>query len=314
MSRSRPRPRRGAGWSACDIPRLTGRTFVVTGATSGIGLETAAALYAAGADVTLAVRNEVKGRAVADALGARPRTAPWEEAGTLAVRVLDLADLASVHRFVRDWDGPIDVLINNAGVMTPPLQRTADGFEMQMGTNHLGHFALTNLLLPHVRDRVVTVASLAERAGRIDLDDLNYQRRPYSRARAYGQAKLANLLCAAQLQCKLAGAGSTVRSVAAHPGASSTGLGNQLTIPGATELFRFGSRFVGQGAAGGALPTLFTAVEDLPGDTYVGPRGLFQLRGAPTAVGRSARARDAATAVRLWALSEELTGTAFPLR
>ncbi|WP_182345616.1 oxidoreductase [Tomitella gaofuii] len=313
MKRGPARGRRGGGWSARDVPALTGRTFVVTGATSGIGLETAAALYAAGADVTLAVRNEVKGRAVADAIAARPRGAPWPTPGAVSVRALDLADLASVRRFAHDWTVPIDVLVNNAGVMTPPLQRTADGFEMQMGTNHLGHFALTNLLLPHVRDRVVTVASLAERAGRLDLDDLNYERRPYSRARAYGQAKLANLLCAAHLQRRLADVGSPVRSVAAHPGASSTGLGDQLSVPGATALFRFGSRFVGQDAGGGALPTLFAAVEDVPGDTYVGPRGLFQLRGAPTAVGRSVRALDDAAAARLWALSEKLTGTEFPL-
>ncbi|GAA4811156.1 oxidoreductase [Tomitella cavernea] len=313
MRRGSARGRKRGGWSASDVPVLTGKTFVVTGATSGIGLETAAALYAAGADVTLAVRNEVKGRAVADGLAARPPGASWPAPGSVSVRALDLADLASVRRFAQDWAGPIDVLINNAGVMTPRLQRTADGFEMQMGTNHLGHFALTNLLLPQVRDRVVTVASLAERAGRIDLDDLNYERRPHSRARAYGQAKLANLLCAAHLQRRLADSGSAVRSVTAHPGASSTGLGDQLSVPGATALFRFGSRFVGQDACGGALPTLFAAVADIPGDTYVGPRGLFQLRGAPTAIGRSARALDATTAARLWTLSEKLTGTAFPL-
>lgn len=307
-----PSRRRGA-WTALDAPPQHGRTVVITGATSGIGLATATALHGAGAHVVMAVRNEVKARAIADRIARHAPDVPGAPAGTLAIRALDLADLASVRRFADAWSGPVDVLIANAGVMTPPLQRTTDGFEMQMGTNHLGHFALANLLLPHVRDRIVTVASLAERAGRIDLADLNYRARRYNRARAYGQAKLANILFAGHLQRLLCDAGSPVRSVAAHPGASSTGLGASLGVPGASALFRAGTRIVGQDPRGGALPTLFAATEDIPGDTYIGPRGRFQLRGAPTAVGRSARARDDRTAAALWSLSEKLTGVRFPL-
>src|ERR1700722_5400841 len=174
-----------SGFTAADIPDLAGRTAIITGANSGIGLETAKALTHAGAHVVLAVRDEAKGRSAADTLPA---------SGTKEVRHLNLASLDSVRAFARDWSGPIDLLINNAGVMIPPLSRPADGFELQFGTNHLGHFALTNLLLPNVTGRVVTVSSGAHRSGRIDFDDLNWERRTYRPWRAYGQSKLANLL------------------------------------------------------------------------------------------------------------------------
>lgn len=309
-------PRTGE-WTAHDMPAQTGRTVVITGATSGIGLAAAHALHHAGADVVLAVRNEVKGRAAANRIASGRAPGPGTQrllrGGSVSVRIVDLADLASVRRFAAGWTGRIDLLIANAGVMMPPLQRTADGFELQIGTNHLGHFALTNLLLPYVRDRVLTVASLMERAGRIDLGDLNHHRRRYRPAAAYGQSKLANLLTASHLQTLLTAAGSPVRSVAAHPGAASTGLGVNLTVPGATGLFRIGSRLVGQDPAGGCLPTLFAATENLPGGSFIGPRGRFQLRGAPTAVGRSPRAHDERVAEELWGLSERLTGTRFPL-
>lgn len=305
------------GWTLRDLPPMTGRTVLVTGSTSGIGLATAQALHQAGADVVLVVRNEVKGRAVADRLVAesaagRRRGLLGTPPGRVTVGVLDLADLASVRRFAQSWTGPIDVLVNNAGVMMPPLTRTVDGFEMQIGTNHLGHFALTNLLLPYVRGRVVTVSSLMQRPGRIHLDDLNYEHRRYTKAGAYAQAKLANLMFTSRLQRLLSDAGSPIRSVAAHPGGSSTGLGDQLSAPFAPEIFRFGSRFVGQGSDGGALPTLFAATADIPGDTFIGPRGLFQLSGAPTAVGRSAQAYDLRVSEALWSLSEQLTDTSFP--
>jgi NAD(P)-dependent dehydrogenase (short-subunit alcohol dehydrogenase family) len=190
------------GFSAADVQDLTGQTAIVTGASSGIGLATAKALVAHGARVILAVRDEAKGRNAAKAMPGP---------GGAEVAVLDLASLDSVRAFARDWSRqPIDLLINNAGVMIPPLSRTADGFELQFGTNHLGHFALTNLLLPNVTGRVVTVSSSAYRYGRIDFDDLNWERRRYRAWRAYGQSKLANLLFTAELQRRLTEAGSPV--------------------------------------------------------------------------------------------------------
>src|SRR5215207_5133070 len=200
-------------WTAADLPSLDGRTVIVTGANSGIGLAAAREMARAGARVVLAVRDTAKGDQAAASLP-----------GTVEVRALDLADLASVRSFAEGWSEDVDILVNNAGVMAVPEQRTADGFEMQIGTNHLGHFALTNLLLPRVKDRVVTVASGAHRMGRIDLDDLNWERRGYDRWRAYGQSKLANLLFTLELQRRVDESGSDVRAVAAHPGWSATNL------------------------------------------------------------------------------------------
>src|SRR6201996_7612408 len=188
-----------------NIPDQTGRTAIVTGSNSGIGRAAAAALAAKGAHVVLAVRNLEKGQAAAAAMS-----------GSTEVRPLDLASLDSVRRFAAAWQGDIDLLINNAGVMIPPLSRTADGFELQFGTNHLGHFALTNLLLPNITGRVVTVSSSMHRAGRIDFDDLNWEHRRYRRWPAYGQSKLANLLFTRELQHRLRAAGSPVLSMAAH--------------------------------------------------------------------------------------------------
>src|SRR3954465_11267356 len=193
-------------WTADDLPDLSGRTLVVTGANSGIGLAAARALARAGAHVVLAVRDLSRGRDAAASIE-----------GSTDVRRLDLADLASVHAFADGWDGDLDVLINNAGVMAVPERRTKDGFELQIGTNHLGHFALTNLLLPRVRDRVVSVASGAHRMGAIRLDDLNWERGGYNRWRAYGQSKLANLLFTSELQRRLEEAGSDVRAVPPPP-------------------------------------------------------------------------------------------------
>ena len=289
-------------WTPKDLSSQAGRTFVVTGANSGIGLVTARDLAGAGAHVVLAVRDTDKGRAAAAGLP-----------GSTEVRALDLADLASVHAFADAWDGDIDVLINNAGVMAIPERRTADGFEMQIGTNHLGHFALANLLLPRIRDRVVVVASGAHRMGQIRLDDLNWEQGGYKSWRAYGQSKLANLLFTSELQRRLAEAGSDVRAVAAHPGYAATNLqshtGSRLQHVG----MWIGNKLIAQSDEQGAWPTLYAASQDLPGDSYVGPDGFQEGRGHPTLVGRSDAASDADTARRLWERSEELTGVSFPL-
>ncbi len=288
-------------WTTDDIPAQTGRTVVVTGATSGLGLATARALAGAGARVVLAVRDVDRGAAVAAELP-----------GQVEVRPLDLADLDSVRSFAGEWDGPLDVLVNNAGIMMVPAGVTVDGFELQFGTNHLGHFALTNLLLPHVTDRVVTVASSAHRAGAIVLDDLNWQRRPYNPERAYGQSKLANLLFTLELQRRLAEAGSRVRAVAAHPGWSATNLQGRTGNAVKNGFMAVGNRLWGTSAEEGAQPTLFAATADIPGGSYVGPGAAFGMRGAPALVGRTVAASDPDMARKLWAASAELTGTEFP--
>jgi NAD(P)-dependent dehydrogenase (short-subunit alcohol dehydrogenase family) len=289
-------------WTADDLPRQDGRTFVVTGANSGIGLAAARELARAGGRVVLAVRDPARGEQAAATI-----------AGDAEVRRLDLADLASVRAFADAWDAPIDVLVNNAGVMATPEQRTKDGFELQIGTNHLGHFALTNLLLPHVTDRVVTVASGAHRAGSIRFDDLNWERGRYQRWLAYGQSKLANLLFTLELQRRLAEAGSAVRAVAAHPGWAATNLQSHTASALQNALLAIGNRVWAQSDDMGALPMLFAATQDIPGGSYVGPDGFAEQRGHPRLVGRSRAAADEDAARRLWTLSEELTGTSFPL-
>ena len=284
------------------MPSQAGRTFIITGANSGIGLPTARALAEAGAHVVLAVRDVAKGEEAAESIS-----------GDCEVRQLDLADLASVRAFANGWQAEFGVLINNAGVMRTPERRTADGFELQIGTNHLGHFALTNLLLPYVTDRVLTVASGAHRGGSISLDDLNWERRTYRRWAAYQQSKLANLLFTLELQRRLTAAGSTVRAVAAHPGYSTTNLQFSSESRLEDRLLTMGNRLFAQTDEAGALPTLFAATQDLPGASYVGPDGIGEKRGYPTLVGRSAEASDLQIAKLLWALSEELTGVRFPL-
>jgi NAD(P)-dependent dehydrogenase (short-subunit alcohol dehydrogenase family) len=218
-----------------------------------------------------------------------------------------------VRAYANGWHGDIDVLINNAGVMRTPERRTEDGFELQIGTNHLGHFALTNLLLPHVIDRVVTVASGAHRGGSISLDDLNWQRRQYRRWAAYQQSKLANLLFTLELQRRLTAAGSPVRALAAHPGYAATNLQFRSESRLEDRLMAIGNRLFAQTDEAGARPILFAASQDLPGASYVGPDGLRGFRGYPTLVGRAAAASDVEMAKRLWTLSEKLTGVEFPL-
>lgn len=287
-----------AKWIVADVPDQSGRTIIVTGANSGLGAATARALAGRGANVVLACRNLDKGAAAA-------ATMP----GQVSVRRLDLADLASVREFAADT-GPVDVLVNNAGVMAVPLRRTADGFESQLGTNFLGHFALTVQLLPFIADRVVTVSSNAHRWGRIDVDDLNWQRRRYRRWPAYGQSKLADLMFAYELQRRLHAAGSTVRSVAAHPGYAATEL-QSAAGSRADRIMSLGNRLIAQSPERGALPILYAAtMPDVRGGEYWGPDGLLELAGQPTRVGSSRSSRDGRTAVRLWGRAEELTGTA----
>ena len=287
-------------WTASDLPSLDGRTVVVTGANSGLGLIAARELGRAGARVVLAVRNREKGERAAATIPGAPE-----------VRALDLSDLASVRAFAEDWEGDIDVLVNNAGIMAVPRGRTKDGFELQIGTNHLGHFALTNLLLGHITDRVVTLSSFAHRTGRIDLDDLSFERRRYGRWTAYGQSKLANLLFTLELQRRLAEVGSPLLALAAHPGYSATDLQSHTGSGLQNGVMWLTNRIVAQSAEMGALPTLLAATQDLPGAAYVGPGGPQELRGHPALASRSRAALDADTARRLWDLSEQLTGVSF---
>jgi NAD(P)-dependent dehydrogenase (short-subunit alcohol dehydrogenase family) len=286
-------------WTEADIPDQAGRTFVVTGANSGIGLAIAKALGAAGARVICACRDTTKGKA---ALAGLP--------GAFEVRPLDLADQSAVAAFAVELTDRVDVLINNAGVMAVPERRTADGFELQFGTNHLGHFALTGRLLPRLTDRVVSVSSLMHRYGRIRLEDLNW-RRGYRRWPAYCQSKLANLMFAYDLQHRLIAAGSTVRSLAAHPGYASTNLQSHTESPQGAVMV-VGNRLFGQSAATGALPALYAAtVPDLPGGGYFGPGGPGELRGHPRQVGSSRASHDRRVQRELWAASEALTGFRF---
>jgi NAD(P)-dependent dehydrogenase (short-subunit alcohol dehydrogenase family) len=287
-------------WTSADLPSQTGRTIIVTGANSGIGLVTARELARSGAHVILAVRDADKGRAAVAQIGHGAE-----------VLELDLASLGSVRAFAAGIDGAVDVLINNAGVMAVPESRTADGFEMQFGTNHLGHFALTGLLLDRITDRVVTVSSGAHRIGKIHLDDLNWEQR-YKRWPAYGQSKLANLLFTFELQRRLAASGSRVTAMAAHPGYASTNL-QFHTASIQDKLMAVGNRLVAQSAEMGALPTLFAATQDIPGGSFVGPDGIGEQRGHPHLVGCASAARDEAVAATLWDRSQELTGVTFPL-
>ena len=286
-----------------DLPKLTGRTVIVTGANSGLGLATARALAGVGAHVVLAVRDVDRGHTAAATID-----------GSTEVRRLDLADLSSVREFAAAWDGEISILINNAGIMMVPEGKTADGFERQFGTNHLGHFALTNLLLPHITDRVVTLSSSAHRwdRGRMYLDNVNLTGN-YSPTRAYAQSKMANLLFTAELQRRLTAAGSPVRAYAAHPGYAATSLQSHTNSRVWGTLMTVGNAIFAQSAEAGALPTLYAATQDLPGDSFVGPDGFSEMRGAPKVVDRLDAAKNPETAAQLWTLSEELTGVTFPL-
>ena len=286
-------------WAAADLPSFAGRTVIITGANSGLGAVTARELAGRGATIIMAVRTTSKGEAAA-----RQMT------GDIEVRQLDLQDLSSVRAFADGVD-KVDVLINNAGIMAAPFALTADGFESQIGTNHLGHFALTNLLLPKLTDRVVSVSSMAHWPGRIDFKDLNWKNRRYSPWLAYSQSKLANLLFTSELQRRLDSAGSPLRAVAAHPGYSHTNLQGASGRKWGDVVVSAATRVVATDADYGARQTLYAASQDLPGDTFVGPR--FGYLGRTQPVGRSRRAQDAAAATALWELSEQLTNAKFPL-
>jgi NAD(P)-dependent dehydrogenase (short-subunit alcohol dehydrogenase family) len=299
-------------WTAADIPDQTGRTAVITGANTGLGFETAAALAARGARVVLAVRNLEKGKQAAARITA---VAPGAE---VELQELDLTSLESVRTAaaqLRSDHEHIDLLINNAGVMYTPKSTTKDGFEMQFGTNHLGHFALTGLLLdrllPVPDSRVVTVSSLGHRIrAAIHFDDLQWER-SYSRVGAYGQSKLANLLFTYELQRRLAPGGTTI-AVAAHPGGSNTELMRNLPrlVESAANLLAP----LFQDAELGALPTLRAATDPgVHGGQYFGPDGFAQTRGYPKVVASSAQSHDAELQRRLWAVSEELTGVVYPV-
>ena len=287
-------------WTAADLPSFAGRTVIVTGANSGLGEVTARELARVGAKVILAVRNTDKGDAAAAGM-----------TGDVEVRKLDLQDLASVRAFADGVD-TVDVLVNNAGIMAVPYAQTVDGFESQIGTNHLGHFALTNLLLPKVTDRVVTVSSMMHLIGKISLKDLNWKSRPYFAWPAYGQSKLANLLFTSELQRRLdRGRLAGARRIAAHPGYS----GDQ---PAGPHRQRASARRSVKAANAAGAPTPTSArgrrctpsSQDLPGDSFVGPR--FAMRGPDRTHVRAARwPRNAKTAAALWELSEQLTGTEF---
>ena len=296
------------GWSADDLPDLAGQRAVVTGANSGIGFFTALELARHGMDVTLACRDLGKGDT------ARRRILAAAPTAAVQLRELDVSSLESVRTFAAQWSGPLDLLVNNAGVMAP-LRRTqtADGFELQMGTNHLGHFALTgrllNSLLAAPDARVVTVSSLAHFSARLDLDDLQSVV-GYSPQRSYANSKLANLLFAMELQRRA----ESLTSVAAHPGLSATGLVTNPDGVGGNRVLRLLAPIfyplVSQSAAAGALPTLYAATEAAPG-SYTGPQRLHESRGAPGPAKMSKAARDPALAAALFDLSAELTGVDF---
>jgi NAD(P)-dependent dehydrogenase (short-subunit alcohol dehydrogenase family) len=301
-----------SAWTVSDIPDQTGRIAVVTGANSGLGLETTKALAASGASVVMAVRSPDRGQAAVDEIRADTPDADIE------LLRLDLASLESIRTAateLHDRHDRVDLLVNNAGVMYTPKQQTADGFEMQFGTNHLGHFAWTGLvidrLLPVEGSRVVTVSSVGHRIrSRIDFDDLQAEE-GYNRVSAYGRSKLSNLLFTYELQRRLAAADTSTVALAAHPGGSDTELGRH--IPGArwlTPLFRP----MTQSAAMGALPTLRAATDpDAEGGQYYGPDGFMETRGDPVVVTSNERSHDVDTQRRLWAASEDLTGVTFPI-
>lgn len=303
-------------WLASNMPPLQGQIAIVTSANSGLGLEATLGLAAAGATVVMACRNPAKAQpALAQLLQKLPEA-------QLHLMTLDLSDLASVRHFATECAqrfSHIDLLCNNAGVMALPYQLTRDGFEMQIGTNHFGHFALTGLLLEQLRAapaaRIITVASVAHRGTKgFDLDDPHWQRKTYRRNEAYARSKLENLLFTFELSRRLKASGSTVLAAAAHPGYSATGIVDAATAGSAIKRFlaQLGNALIAQPADRGALPSLYAAsMADMQCGEYIGPHGFLQFRGWPTRVNSSAAARDTEKARGLWALSEQLTGVSY---
>ncbi|BBX24059.1 putative short-chain dehydrogenase/reductase [Mycolicibacter terrae] len=285
-----------------DTPDQHGRTFVVTGANGGLGEVVTRTLAANGASVVMACRNTAKAQQIADGID-----------GDVTVAALDLGSLASVRDFAAQQGG-FDVLVNNAGVMNIPMRRTVDGFEMQFGVNHLGHFALTGLLLDRIGDRVVTVSSIAHKqTPKFWIDDLNYSDRFYQRNLAYAQSKLANLMFARELQRRLRAAGSPLRSYAVHPGVSATELfDNDKSLPGLVA--KYGMTLVGQAPERAAESIVFAATTaDADPDTYWGPTKLNQARGPVGPCPSNKLSKDQRLWRRLWEESEKMTGVHYPL-
>lgn len=305
-------------WTEANIPDLAGKTIVVTGANSGLGLETTRLLSGRGAHVVMACRTSSKAETAMTQIRARDPKA------SLEFIALDLADLASVRAFAaafEDAHPKLDVLINNAGVMALPRTETADGFEMQLGTNHLGHFALTGALMPRLLEtsaaRVVTVSSLMHKVGSMRFEDL-HGRRGYDKWRAYSQSKLANLLFCYELDRRLRNVDADVRSVAAHPGYSSTnlqGVGPRLSGSKlAGRFYEFTNRLVAQPARMGAMPSVFAAVgEPVGGGGFFGPEGVGQVRGYPVRVESNRASHEEVSAQRLWMMSIEATGETYSM-
>ena len=283
-------------WTRSDMRDLTGQTVVVTGASTGLGLRTATDLAGAGARVVLAVRSLVKGEEAAALID-----------GDTEVRELDVADLSSVNRFASEWTGKIDVLVNNAGIMEVPFASSPDGHESQAATNYLGPFVLTNRLLPHITNRVVFVGSQLHRMGKIHLDDLTGTTRPYKKSDAYRDSKLAITLLCLELQRRLELTDSPVRAVVAHPGIASTNLSRHAASGKITHAVRF----LFNDTPTGALSLLYAATEDIPGNSYVGPRGPGGLKGHPVISKPAAVGRDSDLATALWSATEQLLGTNF---
>lgn len=294
-----------SGWTTSELTDQSGKTVIVTGANSGLGEVTARELARVGAHVILACRNTDAGEKAAAGMS-----------GNVEVRKLDLADLDSVRAFAEGTTGPVDILINNAGVMAVPYRKTAQGFESQFGTNHLGHFALAGLLLDRLKEsknpRVTVLSSAAHRMGAINFDDLQSEQK-YARWKAYGQSKLANLLYAYEFARRAKAAGSPITVTAAHPGYANT------KLQGKTESFMdrvmaVSNAVMAQSAEAGAMPTLYAATGDIPSGSYIGPDGFMQQRGKrATVVGSTRASRDEAVAKRLWEVSEELTGVKYSL-
>ncbi len=287
-----------------QVPPQQGRRFVITGANGGIGLQAARILGSRGAEIVMACRSVEKAEAAA-------RTVPGHDRGRVEVRQVDVSDLASVRAFaagLAEDDRPVDVLVNNAGVLGVPHALSAEGVEMHLATNYLGPFLLTHLLLPRLTDRVVTVSSREHRSGRLDLDDLGWERRPYRFFAAYAASKLADLMFMRELDRRLRAEDSPLRSVGAHPGASATGITSGTGNPVITAIGHYGQRLVSMPAWRGALCTVYAATMDVPSGTYVGPHGRAELWGWPAPARMSPRAGDEVLARALWNRSMELTG------
>lgn len=285
-------------WTADNLPDLAGRTYIVTGAAGGIGLIATRELACAGADVVMAVRDTTKGHNAAKSLG------PVRE--RIHVHELDVSSLESIRAFADSWSGPIEALINNAGIMMVPHAVTAGGIESQMATNYFGPFALTNALLPRITGRVVSISSQLHRQGKVHLDDLAMRKRKYNPWLAYCDSKLDILLFSLELQRRLDAAGRPVRSMIAHPGIAKTNLVSH--VGGVSGWLNGLAQPLLNEAENGALPTLYAVVEDIPANSYVGPDGFGSIRGHPTVGKPSRAARDSKTAAALWDATSDIVG------